>query len=221
MTLKECVASYNANGISVKRGALLENSWIFNNQDEGIVCGPATDNRPLQKIVNCTVAGSHNLASIDVYWGLDILISNTIAVGGNGPAINIRQAFTGQVLDHCILQTTDPVNTPLLYWGMTLMSPRPYYQSAIENNQFRDETGQTGMLLVGIAPEALFRNYLIGDLTPSMTSPARGFGAADIAPPYDFNRLPRRLVSGHVDAGAYEYPQVLAAGLDPSWAEYK
>ncbi len=221
MTLKECVASYNTNGISLKRGALLQNSWIFNNQDTGVICGPAAGSRPLQRIINCTVAGSHKLANIEAFLGLDIFISNTISVGGNGPAIKFHQNYTNQVLERCILQTTDPVNTPLLYWGISNFSENAYYQSSVESSEFREETGQTGLLIVGIPPEALFRNYLMGDLTPSSSSVVRGFGVADVAPSYDFNRIPRRLSTGHVDAGAYEFPIVPFAGLDPSWAKYE
>lgn len=225
LTVNECYASQNANGMRIMRGARLQNCWVYGNQKTGIILGRLGAEKPAPELVNCTVAGPHAVASIDVAAGVGATLRNTVSVGSLGPAILFEDAAAKPVLDHVIVQTAGSDASAAIAWGTAGAGA-----SAGKIGLSAGASGSGKVLLtldlpstltvIG-SPNALFQDYGKGDLRLIRTSPARGAGTIQDAPSYDYFRQLRGVSAGRVDVGAVEYSQPKSNAAINNWSMYE
>jgi hypothetical protein len=222
LVLGECAAYFNRNGFHLWKNTVASNCWAYENQFKGFICDRLGEETPAQELINCTVAGGHKDAGIDVTKGVRIKIGNTISAGGKGPAVSFGDAYTsGTAIDRSILQTAGSPQTPTLVWGEETPEPLTFGDDAINQGAFAEQTGQTAVLLAGEPPDALFVNAEAGNLAPSSDSAARDFGTDLDAPEHDFTRRMRGVENALFDAGAYEYDESRSAVHAPAWLGYE
>ncbi|MFW5693187.1 MAG: hypothetical protein ACOCWL_03130, partial [Thermoguttaceae bacterium] len=85
--LEECRSWNNTIGATFWRDALIRNSLIYDNMLVGIQLSLFPESSARQDVVNCTVAGPHQVAGIEVMPGVQPRIINSISVGSLGPAL--------------------------------------------------------------------------------------------------------------------------------------
>jgi hypothetical protein len=201
----------NMIGFRLWSQARMENCVAFDNLTHGIMMTRLPDQSPRQEVVNCTVAGEHSVAGIDVQPGVDAAIRNTISVGSLGPAIRINQG-SGQpdpTIEYVIVQTDAGANAPTVSLNGVPFTVQDIRQGEVVLAQ------SPGLMLAGEAPEGLFEDYANGVLTLMNTSSARDFATPLNAPATDLLLHPRG-IDGRLDNGAYEYASVRNAA-DSVW----
>ena len=215
ITVNECSAFQNENGMKLLRSAHLQNCWVYGNQSSGIVLGRVGTEKTVHNLTNCTVAGPHTVSNIEVATGVGATLHNTVSVGGLGPAIACRDANITPVLDHVIIQTDGGDSSPVLTFGGA-----NYSAKQISATTCSKLNATQGTLTVGTSPYDLFVDYSQGDLRLTKSSPARRVGTTQNAPSFDFFRQLRAQSTGVVDLGACEYNQPKSSHVN-SWAIYE
>lgn len=217
--LNECTAQRNAKGMHLWRNAHVQNSVVYDNAAWGIVCEKLDDAATQQEIINCTVAGTHTEAGIEVQSGVEILIRNTIAVGSDGPAVIFHDAYAGEVIDHSLVQSSGPT---AMVWAQSTADAKLYTNVQLAAGDFSSDTLQPSSVRLAEAYSALFENYAEGNLKLKADSAARDSGTDELAPDYDHNFVPRGADGAGFDVGAYEFTSATQHNaVTSSWVSYE
>ena len=217
LVVNESVGFNNGIGLRLWRNARVQNSQFNDNADCGIVCERVGADQPMQQIVNCTVAGGHAVAGIDVKELVDARVINTIAVGSDGPAMRFEGLPAGDALENLIVHST---GEETLLLGAAQALPINLNALDIEAGLLTDLIGVSAPMRVETNPTSLFLDMERGDLRLAERSAARGFGLADKAPGHDLVRNVRHDYGASVDAGAFEFPKG-PASAGAAWAQYR
>jgi S-formylglutathione hydrolase FrmB/chitodextrinase len=211
--VEACHSNGNIYGIQLWRDGSLRNCEVVDNLLKGIALNAIPGNSPSQEVFNCTIAGMHGEAALDVMAGSQARIINTISVSDSGPALRLSVDANEPVMQHSIVATDfSSEGAPIILNGHAM--------SEAEALALGLTSDSNGNLLEGVDPYGLFRNYGQRDLELRSSSVARDFGMRAGAPTQDILRRERGLITGLFDVGAYEF-SIRENAADASWTMYQ
>jgi parallel beta-helix repeat protein len=208
-------------GDGIISGAIVSGNIIFNNGTGG-GSGINMDGVQNSRIENNLVYGNHasgiSLYRIDGAAGSsgNVVVNNTIYEASDARwALNIQNGSTGNTALNNILINAHPSHGAINISSDSLSGFTSDYNAVVDRfttndastvislAQWRTSTGQDNNSLVATAAN-LFVNAAGNDYHLLSTSPAKNAGTNQLAPPADFDGLPRPAGAAY-DIGAYEF----------------